>query len=282
MSAPFRAAYEAAYRYAGGVEPIEAGIFGNLADGECPCDRGRLPTDKTPPCGCFPHLEVPVPLHRRDRSVATYAYVDPIDAERVLAGNWHLGSNGYACGRLPGDATRWMLHRLVMGVDDGAFDVDHRNHARLDCRRRNMRVVTRSANLANRKGAQSNSQSGIRGVTRNGRGWRATVVIARKQHYLGTFPTEEEAGRAAVAFRSQHMPTSEMDRQANLPAHRNYVPQSERVRRQALKAAELRAAGMPVKDIAKRLGLSWGRVYSLLKAAEIAREVLEPAHEAAA
>jgi hypothetical protein len=42
--------------------PIESGFIGGLADNEC--KHGRLPTDNTAPCGCWPHQE-----YYRDPSV---------------------------------------------------------------------------------------------------------------------------------------------------------------------------------------------------------------------
>jgi hypothetical protein len=53
MSQPsFSARYTAATAECGGRCPIEAGVLGRLADHECP--HGRLPSDRTPPCGCWP------------------------------------------------------------------------------------------------------------------------------------------------------------------------------------------------------------------------------------
>ena len=51
MPNPIPARYRAAARHAGGC-PIEAGVLGRLADHECP--HGRLPSDRTPTCGCWP------------------------------------------------------------------------------------------------------------------------------------------------------------------------------------------------------------------------------------
>jgi hypothetical protein len=47
----FSARYTAAMAECGGRCPIEAGVFGRLADHEC--RHGRLPGDRTPPCGCW-------------------------------------------------------------------------------------------------------------------------------------------------------------------------------------------------------------------------------------
>lgn len=35
--------------------PIELGLIGNLADNEC--KHGRLPSDRSPQCGCFPNVK---------------------------------------------------------------------------------------------------------------------------------------------------------------------------------------------------------------------------------
>jgi hypothetical protein len=48
----FSARYAAAIAESGGRCPIEAGVLGPLADHEC--QHGRLPLDRTPPCGCWP------------------------------------------------------------------------------------------------------------------------------------------------------------------------------------------------------------------------------------
>jgi hypothetical protein len=47
----FSARYTAAMAQCGGRCPIEAGVLGRLADHECP--HGRLPFDRTRPCGCW-------------------------------------------------------------------------------------------------------------------------------------------------------------------------------------------------------------------------------------
>lgn len=51
-SSTFTARYIAAMATCGGRCPIEAGVIGRLADHEC--RHGRLPRDRTPPCGCSP------------------------------------------------------------------------------------------------------------------------------------------------------------------------------------------------------------------------------------
>jgi hypothetical protein len=48
----FSARYRKAIAHYGGSCPIEAGLWGRLADNEC--RHGRLPFDRTPACGCWP------------------------------------------------------------------------------------------------------------------------------------------------------------------------------------------------------------------------------------
>ena len=52
MTTPTFSARYTAWAECGGRCPIEAGVLGRLADHEC--RHGRLPSDQTPPCGCWP------------------------------------------------------------------------------------------------------------------------------------------------------------------------------------------------------------------------------------
>jgi hypothetical protein len=77
--------------------------------------------------------------------------------------------------------------------------VDHVNGDGLDNRRVNLRLVTRVQNCANSCTPITNS-SGFKGVVhvfsskRNP--WQAHIWANGRQHYLGVFPTAEDAARA--------------------------------------------------------------------------------------
>ena len=58
MPNSFADRYRAATRKTGGSCPIEAGVFGRLADHECA--HGRLPGDRSAKCGCWPQENAPV------------------------------------------------------------------------------------------------------------------------------------------------------------------------------------------------------------------------------
>lgn len=88
-----------------------------------------------------------------------------------------------------GGKTTIMLHRYVMNADKGSI-VDHINGDILDCRKANLRFTTSSGNLGNQHSRDRVGVSKVRDV------WTAHIACDGKQHYLGTFDTEEDACRA--------------------------------------------------------------------------------------
>lgn len=137
------------------------------------------------------------------------ATVDDEDAERALAFKWFaIGRDGhvYAARHVwfsRGPAERRgrnrlvYLHRFILGAEDGAVHVDHRNGDRLDCRRGNLRTCTHAQNLCNTK-LRGDNVSGFKGVSRtaSGRPWRALITISGRLTSLGRFDTKEEAAAA--------------------------------------------------------------------------------------
>lgn len=108
-------------------------------------------------------------------------------------------SHGYAAvvtyhGKVEGryKYTREYLHRVIMQPGPG-LEVDHINGDRLDNRRLNLRVCTRSSNAKN-----TSTKVGYKGVHKNHRGkWIAQITKNYNCHHLGTFRTAEEA---AIAY----------------------------------------------------------------------------------
>jgi hypothetical protein len=149
-----------------------------------------------------------VPLRDNWGEPRAYALIDPDDADRVAAYRWHLrNAEGYvatAIGR-----SSLSLHRFIWRdqVPDGLV-VDHINGWRLDNRRANLRLVTTAQNAQN-QGSRGGS-SKHRGVTWDkARGlWMATAQLNGKRTTIGRFVTEDEAAKAAVAWRAEHMPFS--------------------------------------------------------------------------
>lgn len=90
---------------------------------------------------------------------------------------------------------RVLLHRYIMGksINDGGC-VDHINGNTLDCRKANLRIVTKSQNNCNRR-RNTRSTTGYKGVDFNkvkGK-YRARIGIHGKSISLGYYKTPEEA-----------------------------------------------------------------------------------------
>ena len=125
--------------------------------------------------------------------------IDSEDAELVLPFRWNC-SSGYAVRHAPttkeGNRPQIRLYRLIIGAKPGE-EVDHINRDRLDNRKKNLRICTRTENARNRS-VDYNSKSGVRGVTlfkQSGK-WRADIRVHGELHYLGLFETKKGAAKA--------------------------------------------------------------------------------------
>ncbi|MEL6236978.1 MAG: HNH endonuclease [Pseudomonadota bacterium] len=99
-------------------------------------------------------------------------------------------------------------HRLAWVYIHGSApcgDIDHINGIRSDNRICNLRDVSHTVNLQNRKGATVSSKSGILGVRKHRAcdKWEARIKVAGKQRYLGLYETAEEAREAYLSAKRQ-------------------------------------------------------------------------------
>ncbi|MBH1941314.1 HNH endonuclease [Mobilitalea sibirica] len=125
---------------------------------------------------------------------------DVNDFETIQQYKW-VFDNGYV--RMsPTHGKRVFLHNFLLGSgrgDEGLF-VDHINHDKLDNRRCNLRVATKSQNGMNRS-LQANSTTGFIGVSympQRGK-YRARIKKDGREQHLGLFITAEQA---AIAYDS--------------------------------------------------------------------------------
>lgn len=142
-----------------------------------------------------------------------WAKVDEIDFAEARKYIWHAFITGTGKSRtyaasmmgIPG-GFYMLLHRLVMqnsgaaSALDTRLDIDHINGDGLDCSRKNLRLVTRSQNLYNRRASKMAKKSKYKGVcTAPGGLWRASIrdIYATssktKTRHLGCFKTEVDA-----------------------------------------------------------------------------------------
>lgn len=123
------------------------------------------------------------------------ALVSDEDFDRVSERPWRfqfLGGKPCAVSGRSFPGAFILMSRFIMNPPVDKV-VDHKSGDTLDNRRENLRVCTVAQNNANRK-LNANSSSGFKGVSRNGKRWRA--YIGNPPKHLGVFDTPEEAARA--------------------------------------------------------------------------------------
>jgi hypothetical protein len=131
--------------------------------------------------------------------------VDDDDYERVMAvGTWGANSKNKVMHKRSGrrhdgirdPAVSIYLHRFIMNTPDG-MDTDHINGNRLDNRKENLRVCTRSQNNMNREsvGVHWHKQQN---------GYYARLKKDYVQHSTRVFPTYEEALEAYHKLAEEH------------------------------------------------------------------------------
>jgi hypothetical protein len=131
------------------------------------------------------------------------AVIDDEDAGLVAGFKWYpmktKEGKVYAAGwkHLPPGRFFVHLHRLIADARPGEI-IDHIDRDPLNCRRNNLRRVTRQQNIWNTGPARKQRTSRYKGVFFCGRAgrFRARIVYNRRQIYLGFFDSEEEAARA--------------------------------------------------------------------------------------
>lgn len=124
-----------------------------------------------------------------------FALVDDEDYRLLAAVPWLMHRQGYAR-RSNVKYLDGLMHRYVIGAKSGDF-VDHLNGDKLDNRRSNLRIASRSQNGANRPPLSSN-KSGYKGVSWNRRWnrWHAQIRLGGRSRSIGNFLDPIDAARA--------------------------------------------------------------------------------------
>lgn len=132
--------------------------------------------------------------HRIKRSDGAEILVDAIDADLVREYSWSPGGTNkrYAAAFIQqgNSVSTVYLHRLVMGAGAGQV-VDHVDGNGLNCRRDNLRIVTKSENGANRS------------FTRNRTGFRNVSFSPKRNRY------QARVGKQGGVFRGPYRSTAE-------------------------------------------------------------------------
>ncbi len=112
-------------------------------------------------------------------------------ALEVKPGKFYAVTHGHSSS---GRRTLIFMHRYLLEAESGV-DVDHRDRDGLNNRRNNIRLASRSMNMAN-KGISPLNTSGYRGVQKDHHKWKAVIKINRKRIHIGSFASAEDAARA--------------------------------------------------------------------------------------
>lgn len=122
--------------------------------------------------------------------------LDDFDLDKYSKWKWTINNSGYLRRTLTirkkGKKTKFKtlyLHRLIMNPPKN-MEVDHVNGNKLDNRKGNLRIVTRSINLFN-GGLCKRNTSGVRGVYFNKHAKKWMVRVGGK--YIGVYDKIEEA-----------------------------------------------------------------------------------------
>lgn len=116
-------------------------------------------------------------------------YIDLEDYEKVCKHNWYCSDNGYIKSTFDNNGV--YLHRVIMdmiGNDD--MVIDHKNHNKLDNRKINLRIASRTQNKMNSV-LQKKKMIGIR--KSSDKTWRAEIYLNYKRIHLGTFNNIDDA-----------------------------------------------------------------------------------------
>lgn len=139
-----------------------------------------------------------------------FTLVDDEDFEYLSQYSWIKHARGYVIRRANRTTMIWM-HREIKGLpSDDKRMIDHINGNRLDNRRENLRIATKSQNCHN-QGIQRTSTSGYKGVTwhsgRRVNKWIAQISLNGRRIYLGCFDdihvAAHEYNKAAIKYHGE-------------------------------------------------------------------------------
>lgn len=140
-----------------------------------------------------------LPTFKIPLSRGMFAIVDESDFEELSKHTWFY-AHGYAVRNVrvrPGRGGQRLLgmHRFLMNTPDG-YETDHVNGDKLDNRRSNLRIATKSQNMMNRE--YYRSASGYKGVylipnCTKPKKWRSYIMVNKKSICVGYFRTKTEA-----------------------------------------------------------------------------------------
>jgi hypothetical protein len=118
------------------------------------------------------------------------AIVDDEDYKLIYKHNWYLDLHGNVQTRI--HPKTYGIHSIIMNTTQ---EIDHKNRNKLDNRKENLRICTRSQNECNRGPNNGRKYKGIC-WRESSKAWEVAIRKDGKRYYGGYFKTEEAAARA--------------------------------------------------------------------------------------
>jgi len=136
-----------------------------------------------------------IPLTKGQR-----ALIDDSDANLILPFTWFAiwrerSRTFYAARQQTIDGvTRTIpMHRWIVGIEDPAIEIDHRNHIGTDNRRENLRICTHTENVRNRRGWGGR----FKGVRLRRAQWEARIRVDSQENRLQFLKRRSDSVRQA-------------------------------------------------------------------------------------
>ena len=118
--------------------------------------------------------------------------IDKIDEELVSTRRWYtIKADGVVLAVRSTERPYVYIGRFLLGVKDG-YVVDHIDGNPLNNQKSNLRHCTQAENAMNRK-ISKNNKCGFKGVTKEGRKYRAAVTYNETKYRKSGFLTPEDA-----------------------------------------------------------------------------------------
>lgn len=119
----------------------------------------------------------------------------------------HTTEQGYV--RVCIENTKYLAHQIAWLLHYGYWadsEIDHIDGNGLNNKIENLRIATRSENMQNRQGANSNSTSKLLGVyyIKSSDRYRAQITVDGRSKHLGCFLTKELAEKAVIAAKRRY------------------------------------------------------------------------------
>jgi hypothetical protein len=133
---------------------------------------------------------------------------------------WKLDSRGYVStfDMKDGKSKCILMHRLIMNVSgNDKIEIDHIKHNKLDNRKSELRIVTKSQNMQNQSLNSSNT-SGVKGVSfyKKTSKWRAYIQLNKKFIHLGLFVNFDDAVKARKNAENKYFGEFSYDNSMNI------------------------------------------------------------------